>query len=351
MESYSAHDLRHLVEYARRKGIRVIPEIDLPGHSRAWSTIFPDLFLKDHDCPLKSAIDPRSLLEDDGVRFKATIGEVLRVIGDIFPDHHMHIGADEVDIPETKCWSVSAELMNWTEKKYGERSTKRLLKEFITALTSFITEVLGKEEVSAWDESYELGVPPSSKIMFQFWRTWGSMRYGLSDIAKSGRRVIGSPVSHMYLDSPNLPWSKTYLYSFCAGFEEDSAKCDMVIGGEVCAWSELMDDTNLDKILWPRAAGLAENLWTRTRQNHMSSSASNDDISPTVKSRLAWLRCYLMLRIGVGVSNFNSSSDLKGPGSCGSSLDPVDKDEPFKVRSIYGDSIHTRAFLNGLAYV
>jgi hexosaminidase len=271
---YTQDEIRDLVAYARDRGIRVVPEFDMPGHSTAWFVGHPELASGKGPYAIERtwgifdpAMDPTNekvykFLDD-------LIGEMARV----FPDHYFHIGGDEVNGKE---WDANLKIQAFM-KAHGIKNNEGLQAYFSGRVQKLVTKH-GKT-VIGWDEVLVEGVPKD--IVIQSWRGQAS----LAKAAKQGYRGILS--NGYYLD---LGWSAARHYAVDP-MSGDAANLSpqekqRILGGESCMWAEYVNPENVDSRIWPRNAAIAERFWSPQEvRDPVSMYARLDFIS----SRLEWL--------------------------------------------------------------
>jgi len=271
---YTQDEIRDLIAYARDRGIRVVPEFDMPGHSTAWFVGHPELASGKGPYEIERrwgvfdpAMDPTNekvykFLDD-------LIGEMAR----IFPDHYFHIGGDEVNGKE---WDANPKIQAFM-KAHGIKNNEALQAYFSGRVQKLVTKH-GKTVVG-WDEVLVPGVPKD--IVIQSWRGQAS----LAQAAKQGYRGILS--NGYYLD---LGWSAARHYAVdpMSGdaanlFVEEKQR---ILGGESCMWAEYVSPENVDSRIWPRNAAIAERLWSPQEVRDPASMYARLDF---VSARLEWL--------------------------------------------------------------
>jgi len=271
---YTQEEMRDLIAYARDRGIRVVPEFDMPGHSTAWFVGHPELASGKGPYEIERkwgifdpAMDPTNekvykFLDD-------LIGEMAR----IFPDHYFHIGGDEVNGKE---WDANPKIQAFM-KAHGLKNNQALQAYFSGRVQKLVTKH-GKAVVG-WDEVLVEGVPKD--IVIQSWRGQAS----LAQAAKQGYRGILS--NGYYLD---LGWSAARHYAVDP-MSGDAANLSVeakqqILGGESCMWSEYVNPENVDSRIWPRNAAIAERLWSPQEVRDPASMYARLDF---VSARLEWL--------------------------------------------------------------
>jgi hexosaminidase len=271
---YTQDEIRDLIAYARDRGIRVVPEFDMPGHSTAWFVGHPELASGKGPYEIERkwgifdpAMDPTNekvykFLDD-------FIGEMAR----IFPDHYFHIGGDEVNGKE---WNTNPKIQAFMNAQ-GIKNNAALQAYFSGRVQKLVTKH-GKSVVG-WDEVLVQGVPKD--IVIQSWRGPAS----LAQAAKQGYRGILS--SGYYLD---LGWSAARHYAVDP-MSGDAASLSVeekqrILGGESCMWAEYVNPENVDSRIWPRNAAIAERLWSPEEVRDPAFMYARLD---SISARLEWL--------------------------------------------------------------
>jgi hexosaminidase len=247
---YTQEQVREAIAYARDRGIRIVPEFDVPGHTTSWLVGYPDL---------ASAPGPYEIERSWGV-FDATMDPTRQAtyqfldafIGEmaaLFPDPFLHIGGDEVT---GKQWKASARIRAFMRKN-GLKSTAGLQAYFNRRLQKIVARH-GKR-MEGWDEILDPDLPKD--IAIQSWRgeKWLSeaARHGFSSILSAGYYLDHmEPASTLYAVDP--------LENDAASLTDEQR--DRMLGGEVAMWGEFVSPENVDSRIWPRAAAVAERLWS-----------------------------------------------------------------------------------------
>jgi len=247
---YTQEEVREVIAYARDRGIRVVPEFDMPGHSTAWFAGYPELASGSGPYQIERrwgifdpAMDPTN--EKTYKFLNDLIGEMAR----LFPDQYFHIGGDEVNGKE---WSANARVQEFM-KAHNIRDNVELQAYFSQRVQELVVKH-GKTTIG-WDEVLIRGVP--KKVVIQSWRGAES----LSAAAKQGYSGILS--NGYYID---LGWSAARHYTVdpmggaAANLSDDEKK--RILGGESTMWSEFVNAENVDSRIWPRNAAIAERFWS-----------------------------------------------------------------------------------------
>jgi hexosaminidase len=249
---YTQEEMRHIVAYARARGIRVMPEFDIPGHSATWVLAYPELgdgrTVKripqqyEEYATNQGEIDPTK--ESTYKFLDAFIGEM----GEIFPDLYFHIGGDEVD---GSGWKTSASIQDFMKKK-GFKSKDELQAYFNQRLLPILTKH-GKKMVG-WDEILNPALPKD--IMVQSWRGEESLSAGA---AQGYTGILSAPY---YLDGQKTSEEMFLADPIPADTKLTPEQQKRIIGGEVCMWAEQINAETVDSRVWPRTMAIAERFWS-----------------------------------------------------------------------------------------
>ena len=246
---YTQEQARGIVAYARDRGIRVVPEFDMPGHTSAWFVGYPDLA----SAPGPFQIERRFGVFDpvmDPTR-ESTYKFLDSFIGEmaaIFPDHFMHIGGDENNGVE---WKASPRIQTFMRER-NLKDTPALQNYFNQRLLKLL-EKHGKHMIG-WDEI--LTPDPPKDIMVQSWRGFDSLATG----AKNGYRGILSAGYYLNLMSPAA--AHYAVDPLPQGSDLSPEQQALILGGEACMWEEQTSSQSIDSRIWPRTAAIAERLWS-----------------------------------------------------------------------------------------
>jgi hexosaminidase len=271
---YTQEEIRGLIGYARERGIRVVPEFDLPGHSTSWFVGYPELASAPGPYEIERkwgifdpAIDPTN---DQVYKF---LDEFIGEMAKLFPDQFFHVGGDEVN---GKAWDANPKIQEFI--RAHELKGNAGLQLYFNKKLQAIVSKHGKSMVG-WDEVLDPTLPKD--IVIQSWRGQKS----LAEAAAQGYRGILS--NGYYLD---LGWSAARHYAVdpmsdaAASLSPDEKK--RILGGESCMWSEYVNAENIDSRIWPRNAAIAERLWS---PQDVRDPASMYQRMAVVSGELSWL--------------------------------------------------------------
>ncbi len=247
---FTQEQVREVIGYARDRGIRVMPEFDIPGHSTSWFVGYPELAsgtgpykIERTFGILNANMDPTR--EEVYVFLDKFIGEMAG----LFPDAYFHIGGDEVTGKE---WKESPRIQAWMKEK-GLKDNAALQAVFNTRLLKIVSKH-GKKMIG-WDEILHPDLPKESVI-----HSWRGQK-GLAEAARQGYSGILS--FGYYLDLMQ-PASQHYAIDPMTGPTAALSETEKgrILGGEACEWAELITPQNIDARIWPRMAPIAERLWS-----------------------------------------------------------------------------------------
>ena len=247
---YTQDEIRGLIAYARERGIRVVPEFDLPGHSTAWFVGHPEFASAPGPFAIErkwGVFDPA--FDPTNEKVYKFLDEFIGEMAKLFPDHFFHVGGDEVN---GKAWDANLKIQEFI-RAHDLKGNASLQLYFNKKLQSIVSKH-GKSMVG-WDEVLDPTLPKD--IVIQSWRGQAS----LAEAAQQGYRGILS--NGYYLD---LGWSAARHYAVdpmgeaAAGLSAEEKQ--RILGGESCMWSEYVNAENIDSRIWPRNAAIAERLWS-----------------------------------------------------------------------------------------
>jgi hexosaminidase len=247
---YTQDEIRQVIAYAGDRGIRVVPEFDIPGHTSSWFPGYPELTaapgiyeIGRHFGVFDPVIDPTR--EDVYAFLDGFLGEMAQ----LFPDSYFHIGGDEVN---GRQWSQSQHVQAFM-KQHGLADSNALQVYFNRRISAML-EKRGKI-VIGWDEVLQPNLPMGTVI--HSWRGQAS----LADAAVKGYRAILSWGYYLdHLNPARYHYGIDPLAGAAANLTPEQAA--RVLGGEACMWSELVDAENVDSRIWPRTAAIAERFWS-----------------------------------------------------------------------------------------
>lgn len=246
---YTQAQVRAIVRYARDRGIRVVPEFDMPGHTTAWLAAYPQYGTKAPPVAIRREWGGADAIFDP--TREATYSFIARFIDEmvpLFPDAYWHVGGDEV---EAKHWNGNARIVAW-RKRHGYKDNDALQAYFNKRLTAILARH-GRRMVG-WDEILHPDLPPRTVV--QSWR-------GVQYLANSARQGFNALLSAPWYLDHIKPASEYYAADPVPQFDElTPEQRARILGGEACMWAEFISEETADSRIWPRLGAIAERLWS-----------------------------------------------------------------------------------------
>ena len=276
---YTQEELRDIVAYAAVRNIEVIPEIDMPGHSKALGVVHPAILCNyTPDVSQTNGIDTRNVWCVAKESNYALIEDIIKELVDIFPSQYIHIGGDEVNVSLWKPCPDCQKLM----KEKGLKDGHQLEQHFINRVSDILTKYNRKSMV--WDEAVEGGLLDKSTLVCG-WRNRG---LGWETSTKNGYQTIVMPSNTFYLDKRQSPNERGHrskagvsLKTIC-DFSIDNKtftaeQCSHIAGIEGAFWSEIyLANINqnghfsdyIEYMIFPRIFAVSELSWSKNRRSY-----------------------------------------------------------------------------------
>lgn len=269
---YTQAQLKEIVKYAAERGIVVVPEFDMPGHAQSWFAGYPELasqpgpyhpgqrmqWQKEHPeiktAPVTSIADivanmVAPTFDPTNEKVYEFLDKFIGEMSGIFPSGYMHIGADENN---GMAWKLNPKIMDWM-KQHQMQSTDDLQRYFVQRVYGLMEK--HHRAMIGWEEIYNDKLPKDAIVHKWIPSDNGMIKsYGMAnDIAQHNPVLISEG---FYLDL-FLPAYVHYNNASIAAADNSN-----ILGGEAAQWTELADNENIDGRVWPRAAAVAERLWS-----------------------------------------------------------------------------------------
>ena len=262
---FSQKELRHIVEFARQRRIRVVPEFDIPGHTTSWFVGYPDLATVNMTYEvgirwgvMKATMDPT---KESTYTF---LDGFFKEMTDIFPDPYFHIGGDEV---EGSQWMQSPTIQKFINEH--NLMNKNGLQAFFnrriqTMLKKYNRTMIGWEEITH-ETSQTLSIDKDAVI--QTWLNRKSLQQnlqaGFHGIMSNGYYLdnLQSSLDHYNTD----PIRDNELHSL------QETQQQRMLGGEMCMWTEYVSENSIDSRLWPRSFAIGERFWSLSTSTNQKS--------------------------------------------------------------------------------
>jgi len=292
---YTQVEIRDFVAYARDRGIRVVPEFDMPGHSRSWLAAYPELASVPGPYKAGRIADADTVMDPTRDQTYKFLDKFIGEMAALFPDAYFHIGGDEV---VNKPWDSNPKIQDFI-RAHGMKNNRDLQAYFNQRLQKIVSKH-GKI-MMGWDEVLHPDLPKS--VVVESWR-------GQDSLAEAAKQGYSSLLAHgYYLD---LMWPAARHYAVdpmamtmtmttpggAAALTAEEQK--RILGGEACMWAEFITPETIDSRLWPRLAAIAERFWSPQEiRDNQSMYRRLEEVS----WRLGWYGLN-------GVSNYESSYEL-----------------------------------------
>jgi hexosaminidase len=244
---YTQEQIKDIVAYAADRGIRVVPEFDVPAHSTSWLVGYPEL---------GSAPGPYTIERGWGIKDPTMnpaneftyefLDKFFGEMAALFPDDYLHIGGDENN---GKHWDANEQIQQFMrDNNIPDNHALQAHFNKLPILTKYNKKMIG------WDEIFQPALPKN--IVIHSWRGHESLiksaQQGYMGILSNGYYIdLIQPAEYHYLNDPipeNTPLT-----------EEEQRR---ILGGEATSWGELVTYETVDSRIWPRTAAIAERLWS-----------------------------------------------------------------------------------------
>lgn len=251
---FTQDEIREIIAYAADRGIRVVPEFDMPGHATSWLVAYPELGSAPGPYVIErkwGIFDP--VLDPTNEQVYTVLADFLGEMAALFPDPFLHIGGDENN---GKHWSANPRIQNFIRE--NNLHDNEGLHAYFNRRIRDILQQHGKKLVG-WDEILHPDIPKDAVI-----HSWRGPE-GLAAAARAGHPTILSngyyidlcyPAVDHYLNDP-LPASNNLT-------PDEQAR---ILGGEATMWAEWVTPETIDSRIWPRTAAIAERLWSPREVN------------------------------------------------------------------------------------
>ena len=251
---YTQSTMRDIIHYADERGIRIVPEFDLPGHSTSWYIGHPEFssgtgatfgapYQIDRKWGRNSPV--MNPIKEEVYQF---LDVFFKEMSELFPDEYLHIGGDENNGVQ---WAINPDIQAFM--KANGLPNKEAMQNYFNKRLQAILNKHGKK-VMGWDEIFVEGVPKT--IMIQSWQ-------GKEALYKAARQGYSTILSHGYYIDLNQSTDFHYLNEPLPDSVKLSAEeRKLIYGGEACMWSEWVTAGNVDSRIWPRTAAIAERFWS-----------------------------------------------------------------------------------------
>ena len=253
---YTQEEIKHIVNYASDRGIRVIPEIDVPGHASAILTAYPELGSKAMTYEIEKyagIFDPT--LDPTNEKTYEVLEDVFSELAALFPDEYVHIGGDE---NEGKHWDENENIQQFKIKN-NLKSNHELQVHFNIKLQKILKKY--NKKMMGWEEIMDAKIDKSAII-----HSWRGVNEGVTagqsllDAVNMGYQTVLS--NGYYIDLMYSVDDHYLVDPLIKADELSTQQQKMILGGEATMWSELVTPLTIDSRIWPRTAAIAERFWS-----------------------------------------------------------------------------------------
>ncbi|HEX7914541.1 MAG TPA: family 20 glycosylhydrolase [Rudaea sp.] len=260
---YTQEQIRDIVAYAQQRYVTIVPEIEMPGHAQAAIAAYPQLGVTGRNPGVSHDWGVHTYLynvEDSTFIF---LQNVLTETMALFPSKYIHVGGDEAAKDQ---WQASKRVQQ-RMRALGVNNEAQMQSWLIKRTETFLAK--HGRKLIGWDEILEGGLPPQATVM-----SWRGTK-GAIDAARQGHDVVLSPdpdlyINHLATDLAEEPAGRPGAVTLRAVYdfdplpkELDAARIKHVLGAQANLWSEyLATPADVTHAAWPRAAALAEVLWS-----------------------------------------------------------------------------------------
>ena len=264
---YTKKEIKEVVRYAQERGINVIPEIEMPGHSQAAVSSYPEFGCTGEQvgvAPLWGVFKEIYCSKNETFDF---LEDIIDEVVELFPGKYIHIGGDEAPKTNWKACGNCQNVINREELK----DEHELQSYFITRMEKYINSK-GKQ-IIGWDEILEGGLAPNATVM-----SWRGVSGGI-EAAKMNHEVIMTPNATCYLDHYQAkdtaneplaiggytPIEEIYNYEPIPD-ELDESLHKYIIGAQGNVWTEYMKTSDhVEYMVFPRIFALSEVVWAKDK--------------------------------------------------------------------------------------
>jgi hexosaminidase len=253
---YTQEQIREIIGYAAARGIRVMPEFDMPGHATSWLVSHPEIGSAPGPYKIErqpGIFDPT--LDPTNEKTYKLLKEFFKEMAALFPDNYMHVGGDE---NEGKQWNANPKIQAFMREK-GIKDNHALQTYFNQRLLKFLQD--NDKIMMGWDEIFQPDLPKN--VVIHSWR-------GQKALAEAARQGFQGVLSNGYYIDLMFPAAQHYVVDpIPADITLTAEEQKRILGGEATMWSEWVSPETIDSRIWTRTAAIAERLWSPREVNQV----------------------------------------------------------------------------------
>jgi len=271
---YTKKEIKEVIAYANVRGINIIPEIDIPGHSRATITAYPEFSTEPNNkwgvAATWGMYNRQNNVLSPNPKTFAFLRAVFHEVADLFPSPYIHLGGDECS---KLWWKQSAEAQAFI-KANNLKDEFGLQTYFIQQVSQYLAEKGRK--VIGWHEIMEGKLDTSTIVM-----NWGNDAKAV-EAAEKGYPIIMTPGKPYYFDHYQSkdpkdslaihgynPLEAVYLYEPVPAAVTKKGLSAKIMGGQANVWTEYMGyPTKVDYMIFPRMTAVSETLWSQPEKKN-----------------------------------------------------------------------------------
>lgn len=261
---YSQDDVREIVQYAAERNITIIPEIDLPGHSKAVAVTYPEILCDINTINYSVQLESNNVWCVGREENYEMLDDIISELCELFPSDIFHIGADEVNMD------------SWRQCPRCQALMKRMKMNDVIELQNYfvrqVEAILAKhgKNMGGWDEIIDGGELLPSSVVY----AWASMDRGMKSVSQ-GHKTVMQVAQYLYFDMKQsedergLTWAgitsleKAYSFDPIGSFNLDEEQTKLVLGPQGGCWTECMQVKDFaDYQIFPKLLALSEIGWT-----------------------------------------------------------------------------------------
>lgn len=276
---FSKEDIKEIVDYAAKMHIKVVPEIDTPSHTRAIGlhpslrkiiTCFDEKKLTDEDAVEGRMGPPNAAMDPSMEETYTFIEKIFKDVDGYFKGDMVHLGGDEV---QDKCWDERPDIKKFM-KDHNIADYHELMTYYISRVHKIIKRINPSKKMIQWIWEHEVRnkIKYTDEHILQYWGDSKNLK-NAGEHYRANKFIL-SPNDFAYLDcgyeSPSgkncwcgefRTWTQMYRFEPTAY----GIPAERILGGEVCAWTEVMNNDNIENKIWPRSAAYAAAFWEKPR--------------------------------------------------------------------------------------
>jgi hexosaminidase len=303
---YTQDEIREFVAYAHDRGIRIVPEFEMPGHSRSLFAGYPELASGPGPYKIEPG-GPDAVMDPTQEETYKFIDKFIQEMAALFPDDYFHIGGDEVNGSQ---WDANPKIQAFI-RSHGMKTNQDLQAYFNQRLQKILSK--HHKIMMGWDEVLHPDLPKT--VVVQSWR-------GQQSLATSAHQGYRSLLSFGYYLDLMWPASRHYAVDPMSGAAAslNPEEKSRIIGGEACMWGEWVTPENIDSRIWPRNAAIAERLWSSPEVQDAGSMYTRLDM---LSRRLEWLGLTHRSAVVLAFYRMTGTNDITALRTLADVVEPV----------------------------